>query len=62
MAQYQAEGMNEEEAKAKAEANSPLMLEAREMLRKWEANDPEVRALWKKMKTGYMQVSMKLTR
>ena len=49
MAQYQAEGMNEEEAKAKAEANSPLMLEAREMLRKWEANDPEVRALRKKM-------------
>ena len=35
MAQYQAEGLNEEEAKAKAEANSPLMLEAREMLRKW---------------------------
>ncbi len=49
MAQFQAEGMNEEEAKAKAEAESPLMLEAREMLRKWEANDPEVRALWKKM-------------
>ena len=46
-AQYQAEGLNEEEAKA--EANSPLMLEAREMLRKWEANDPEIRALWKKM-------------
>lgn len=49
MAQYMAEGMNEEEAKAKAEANSPLMQEAREMLRKWEANDPEIRALWKKM-------------
>ena len=49
MAAYQAEGMNEEEAKAKAEANSPLMLEAREMLRQWEANDPEVRALWEKM-------------
>ena len=49
MAQYQAEGMNEEEAKAKAEAESPLMQEAREMLRKWEANDPEIRALWKKM-------------
>lgn len=48
-AQYQAKGLNEEEAKAKAEANSPLMLEAREMLRKWEANDPEIRALWKKM-------------
>ena len=25
------------------------MLEAREMLRKWEANAPEIRALWKKM-------------
>ena len=49
MVAYQAEGMNEEEAKAKAEANSPLMLEAREMLRQWEANDPEVRALWEKM-------------
>ena len=48
-AQYQAEGLNEEEAKAKAEANSHLMLEAREMLRKWEANDPEIRALWRKM-------------
>ena len=36
-------------AKAKAEAESPLMKEAREMLVKWEANDPEVRALWKKM-------------
>ena len=49
MAQYQAEGLNEEAAKTKAEANSPLMLEAREMLRKWEANDPEIRSLWKKM-------------
>ena len=49
MAKYQAEGMNEEEAKAKAEAESPLMKEAREMLVKWEAGDPEVRALWKKM-------------
>ena len=48
-AKFMAEGMNEEEAKAKAEAESPLMLEAREMLRKWEANDPEVRGLWKMM-------------
>lgn len=48
-ATYQAEGLNEEEAKAKAEVNSPLMQKAREMLRKWEANDPEIRALWKKM-------------
>lgn len=49
MAQYQAEGMSEEDAKAKAEAESPLMKEARAMLVKWEAGDPEVRALWKKM-------------
>ena len=35
MTKYQAEGMNEEEAKAKAEAESPLMKEAREMLVKW---------------------------
>ena len=49
MTKYQAEGMNEEEAKAKAEAESPLMKEAREMLVKWEAGDSEVRALWQKM-------------
>ena len=49
MAKFQSEGMNEEEAKAKAEAESPLMKEAREMLVKWEANDPEVRALCNKM-------------
>jgi len=48
-AKYLKEGMSEEEAKAKAEKDSPLMNEAREMLVKWEANDPEVRALWKKM-------------
>ena len=39
------QGMTKEEA----EANAPLMKEAREMLVKWEAGDPEVRALWKKM-------------
>ena len=39
----------QEEAKAKAEAESTLMQEAREMLRKWEANDPEVRHLWEMM-------------
>ena len=38
-----------EEAKAKAEAESKLMQEAREMLVKWEANDPEVRHLWETM-------------
>ncbi len=38
-----------EEAKAKAEKQSPLMQEAHAMLVKWEAGDPEVRALWEKM-------------
>lgn len=57
MAQYEAENLfaelpeeeRKEKLKAKAEAESPLMKEAREMLVKWEANDPEVRALWEKM-------------
>ncbi|MDE6288078.1 MAG: arginine--tRNA ligase, partial [Muribaculaceae bacterium] len=35
--------------KEEAEAASTLMAEAREMLRLWEAGDPEVRALWEKM-------------
>lgn len=39
----------QEEAKAKAEKESPLMKEAHEMLVKWEAGDREVRALWEKM-------------
>ena len=43
--QLQAQGMSEDEAK---EA-SPLMKEAREMLVKWEQNDPEVRKLWETM-------------
>lgn len=32
-----------------AEQNAPIMLETQEMLRKWEANDEEVRALWSTM-------------
>ena len=48
-AQYMAEGIGEEEAKKKAKEESPLIKEAHEMLVKWEQNDPEVRALWKKM-------------
>ncbi len=32
-----------------AEKNAPILLEAQELLRKWEAGDPEVMALWKKM-------------
>ena len=40
-----AEGMSEEEAKKKA----PIMLQAQEMLRKWEAKDPAVYYLWERM-------------
>ena len=40
-----AEGQSEEEAKK----NAPIMREAQEMLRKWEAKDPEVYALWEMM-------------
>ena len=39
------QGLTEDEAKDKA----PLILEAREMLSKWEAGDPEVRELWATM-------------
>ncbi|MBR5677152.1 MAG: arginine--tRNA ligase [Paludibacteraceae bacterium] len=45
IAALMAEGKDEETAKREA----PLMLEAQEMLRKWEANDPEIRSLWAKM-------------
>lgn len=45
VAQLMAEGKTKEEA----EALSPLMQEAREMLRKWEAGDTEVRSLWQTM-------------
>ena len=49
MAKFTAQGMSDDEAKAKAEAESPLMQEAREMLVKWEAGDSEVRGLWEMM-------------
>ena len=49
MTEFTAQGMSEDEAKAKAEAASPLMQEAREMLVKWEAGDPEIRGLWEMM-------------
>ncbi|MCH7408229.1 arginine--tRNA ligase [Belliella sp. DSM 111904] len=39
------EGLSEEDAKK----NAPLLLEAQEMLRKWEANDSEIVSLWKQM-------------
>ena len=43
--QLVAQGMAEEQAKQEV----PLIKEAHEMLVKWEQNDPEVRALWRKM-------------
>lgn len=45
LAELQGKGYSKEEA----EANSQLMAEAREMLRKWEAGDSEIVALWEKM-------------
>ncbi|MCD8079482.1 MAG: arginine--tRNA ligase [Bacteroides sp.] len=45
LSELMAGGLTKEEA----EAASTLMQEAREMLRKWEAGDPEVRALWSMM-------------
>ena len=45
VAELMEKGMSKEEE----EAASPLMNEAREMLVKWEAGDPEVRALWQMM-------------
>ena len=45
VAELKNQGMDEEEAKKKA----PLMLAAQDMLRRWEARDPEVRARWEMM-------------
>ncbi len=47
--QYVTEGMEAEAAEKKAKEEAPLIKEAHDMLVKWENNDPEVRALWKKM-------------
>jgi len=46
---YVSEGMEAEEAAAKAEKNAPSLLEAQQMLLKWEQGDPEVRELWARM-------------
>ena len=48
-AKYAAEGMDDEAAEKKAKEEAPLIKEAHDMLVKWEQNDPEVRARWKKM-------------
>ncbi len=45
ISELMSQGKDEESAKKEA----PLILEAQEMLRKWEANDPEIRGLWAKM-------------
>ena len=60
VAELMEKGMSKEEA----EAASPLMKEAREMLVKWEAGDPEVRALWQMMNnwvyTGFDETYRKM--
>lgn len=43
--ELKAQGQSEDDAKR----NAPLMIEAQDMLRKWEANDNEVRTLWNEM-------------
>ncbi len=43
--ELKAQGIPEDEAKVKA----PIILEAQEMLRRWEAKDPKVIELWKTM-------------
>lgn len=45
IAELVVQGQNEEDAKK----NAPILLEAQEMLRQWEAGDAEVVALWEKM-------------
>ncbi|MDD3892063.1 MAG: arginine--tRNA ligase, partial [Bacteroidales bacterium] len=45
IAELQDKGMSEEEAKVKA----PIIIEAQEMLRKWEAKDSEIYSLWQTM-------------
>lgn len=45
IAELQAAGQSEEDAKK----NAPILLEAQDMLRKWEAGDQEVVSLWKQM-------------
>jgi len=55
-----ANGIKEEEAEKKA----PIILEAQEMLRKWEESDKEIRILWEKMNgwvyTGFNETYIKL--
>ncbi len=43
------EQISQGKSKEEAEKQAPIFLEAQEMLRKWEQNDPETIELWKKM-------------
>ncbi len=49
--EYIARGMDGEKAKELAEKNAPSLVEAQDMLLKWEQGDPEVRKLWETMNT-----------
>ena len=48
-ANFIAEGLDEETAEKRAKDEAPLIVEAHDMLVKWEQGDSEVRALWEKM-------------
>ena len=48
-AELMAQGIDEEKAEEKAKAEAPLILEAHEMLVKWEQGDKDVRSLWETM-------------
>lgn len=48
-AKFIAEGIAEEKAETRAKNEAPLIVEAHEMLVKWEQGDKEVRDLWRKM-------------
>ena len=48
-AKFIAEGLDEETAEKRAKDEAPLIVEAHDMLVKWELGDSEVRALWEKM-------------
>lgn len=60
IAELVANGIEKEEAKKTA----PILLEAQQMLKKWEDNDPETRELWQMMNTwvyeGFGQTYKKL--
>jgi len=45
------QGTSEEDAKK----NAPLIIEAQEMLQKWEAEDKEIRDLWKEMNSWVLE-------